>query len=56
MKKGKILKIKFGYNPNSSSVGTLLIAFPVTLFVLSIIFNVVSAIIISKKDDKNEKK
>ncbi|OGS22203.1 MAG: hypothetical protein A2252_12365 [Elusimicrobia bacterium RIFOXYA2_FULL_39_19] len=59
--KGKVLKVKYGYNPNSSSVGTLLLAFPVSLFVVAALVNVVSVILMdtkgkSKKDEEKNKK
>ncbi len=61
MKKGKILKVKAGYNPNSSSIGTLLKAFPCALFGSAVLFNIVTGIIFSRKlkqgkKDKPEKK
>jgi len=49
MKKGKILKLKMGYNPNSSSHGAVII------FLLSIVGGIVDlimSIIISKKLSK----
>ena len=49
IKKGKILKVKVGYNPNSSSIGTLLKAFPCALFGSTILFNIVAGIIFSRK-------
>jgi len=49
MKKGKILKVKTGYNPNSSSIGTLLIAFPCALFASAVLFNAAAAIFLSGK-------
>jgi hypothetical protein len=30
-RKGRILRVKLGYNPNSSSIGTILFAIPATL-------------------------
>lgn len=30
-RKGRILRLKIGYNPNSSSIGTILFAIPATL-------------------------
>ncbi len=49
MKKGKILRVKTGYNPNSSSIGTLLVAFPCALLVSAVLFNAASAIYLSGK-------
>ena len=59
-KKGKILKVKHGYNPNSSSMGSVIFALPVALFGITIGFGVVSGMIMTffneqKKDDSEEK-
>ena len=43
--KGKILRIKHGYNPNSSSMGSIIFALPVALLGISIGFGAVSSII-----------
>ena len=59
MKKGKILKVKQGYNPNSSSIGTLLVAFPCALFVSAVLFNAASAVFLPGKlgtADKEKRK
>ncbi len=50
--KPKILKVKVGYNPNSSAVGTLLKAFPVALYGSAVIFNLVAGILLSGKFKK----
>ena len=47
-KKGKILRIKQGYNPNSSSIGSIVFAVPSMLFVSAILFGTATAIIFSK--------
>ena len=54
-KKGKILKVKIGYNPNSSSIGTLLKAFPCALFGSAVLFNIAAGIIFSRKLKGKEK-
>ncbi len=33
--KGKILRVKHGYNPNSSSMGSIVFALPVSLIAIS---------------------
>ena len=42
---GKILKIKTGYNPNSSSIGADIIVFFTAGAAVTIIFNTVAAIV-----------
>lgn len=53
MKKGKILKIKLGYNPNSSSIGTDIIIFFVSFTAASAVFNTI-ATYITRIFNKNE--
>ncbi|MCM2359962.1 MAG: hypothetical protein NDI77_17555 [Geobacteraceae bacterium] len=43
--KGKILKIKTGYNPNSSSVGADIVVFFTAGAAVTILFNTVAAIV-----------
>lgn len=45
---GKILRFKEGYNPNSSSVGSIVFAFPVAVAVIPSILGAVGAIVFSK--------
>lgn len=45
--KGKILRIKKGYNPNSSSMGSVVFALPAALLGITAVFGVVSGIIMS---------
>jgi hypothetical protein len=52
MKKGKILKIKQGYNPNSSSIGTEIVVFITSLAGLSLVFSTVTAVLASLKKKK----
>jgi hypothetical protein len=57
-KKGKILKVKMGYNPNSSSMGSMIFILPAALLAITVGFGAISAIILSfflKKSDKNSK-
>ncbi len=44
-KKGKILKVKQGYNPNSSSMGSIIFVLPVMLLFFSVIFGAVAGIL-----------
>jgi hypothetical protein len=43
--KGRILKVKTGYNPNSSSVGADIIVFFTAGAAVTILFNVIAAIV-----------
>ncbi len=49
----KIKKLKLGFNPNSSSIGTEIILFFSSSVIIATLFNVISAYIIrrSKGDD-----
>jgi len=54
--KGRILRVKQGYNPNSSSMGSVVFALPAALLGITAGFGVVSGIILSalmKDTDKN---
>jgi hypothetical protein len=42
--KGKILRVKQGYNPNSSSMGSIVFVLPAVLFVITVIFGVLSGL------------
>jgi hypothetical protein len=58
-KKGKILRIKQGYNPNSSSMGSIVFVLPAILFVITVIFGALSGIlstIFMRNIDNPEKK
>ena len=46
---GKILKIKTGYNPNSSSIGVDMVVFFTAGAALTVLFNTMAAIICSAK-------
>jgi hypothetical protein len=53
--KGKILRVKQGYNPNSSSMGSMVFSLPAVLLAVTVGFGAVSGIIMSafiKRDDK----
>lgn len=43
--KGRILKIKTGYNPNSSSIGLDMVAFLTAGAAVTVLFNTVAAIV-----------
>jgi hypothetical protein len=49
-----VLKIKKGYNPNSSSIGTVVYSFPVAFMVMSGILAVLAGVI-RKKPSKETK-
>ena len=55
---GKILRVKQGYNPNSSSMGSIVLALPAAILAATIGFGAVSAVILSAflKSDDNTKK
>jgi len=58
-KKGKILRVKLGYNPNSSSMGSIIFILPAALLAITAGFGTISGIIMSaflKKSDKKEEK
>jgi len=40
--KGKILRVKQGYNPNSSSMGSIVFVLPAILFLITVIFGALS--------------
>ena len=46
-RKGKILRVKHGYNPNSSSLGSIVFALPATLLAVTVGFGAVSSVIMS---------
>ncbi|HBA88146.1 MAG TPA: hypothetical protein DCZ75_09235 [Geobacter sp.] len=47
--KGRILKIKTGYNPNSSSVGVDIVVFFTAGAAVTLLFNTVAAIVCAAK-------
>ena len=54
--KGKILRVKQGYNPNSSSIGSIVFAMPVALLGVTAGFGVVSGIILGAFANKSPSK
>lgn len=59
--KGKILRVKYGYNPNSSSMGSIVFALPAALIAVMAGTGVASGVIMSalmrdKKKNKQEQK
>ena len=47
--KGRILKIKTGYNPNSSSIGVDMVVFFTAGAAVTVLFNTIAAILSAKK-------
>lgn len=45
--KGKILRVKEGYNPNSSSIGSVVFNMSATVFPATVLFGMVSAAVSS---------
>lgn len=45
-KKGKILRVKIGYNPNSSSMGSIVFILPAALLGITAGFGIISGIIL----------
>jgi len=45
---GKILRIKEGYNPNSSSLGSIVFSFPAALLAVPVLFSAAAALIATK--------
>lgn len=54
-KKGKILRVKQGYNPNSSSIGSIVFAIPITMMGALLSFSVISTLIMSVLGEKKNK-
>ncbi|UCH96747.1 MAG: hypothetical protein JSV88_07815 [Candidatus Aminicenantes bacterium] len=57
--KGKILRIKQGYNPNSSSMGSIVFVLPAILLVITVIFGALSGLfgsILTRNLDNPDKK
>jgi len=49
-----VLKIKKGYNPNSSSIGTVLYSFPLALAALAAVLSAIVVFLKKGKKEKNE--
>ncbi|MEW5734407.1 MAG: hypothetical protein AB1921_06110 [Thermodesulfobacteriota bacterium] len=45
---GRILRVKWGVNPNSSSMGSLVFALPAALLAVTVGFGAVSALILAR--------
>jgi len=54
--KGKILRVKLGYNPNSSSLGSMVFIFPASLLAVTMGFGAISGIIMSAFIKRSDKK
>ena len=54
--KGKILRVKHGYNPNSSSMGSIIFALPVSMIAITFGMAAVSSLVFSYfiKDESEE--
>jgi hypothetical protein len=52
---GKILKIKTGYNPNSSSIGVDMVIFFSAGAAITVLFNTMAAVLCSAKFGKETK-
>lgn len=53
--KGKVLRVKEGYNPNSSSLGSIVFSFPVALLAVPIVLSTAAALIAVKFTTNSEK-
>ncbi len=51
--KGRILKIKTGYNPNSSSIGVDMVAFLTAGAAVTLLFNTIAAILSAARAQKH---
>ena len=51
--KGRILKIKTGYNPNSSSIGLDMVTFVTAGAAVTVLFNTIAAILAAGKGKKH---
>jgi len=47
-KVGKLLRVKEGYNPNSSSIGSVVFAIPLAVLAVPALFGMASAVIMQK--------
>jgi hypothetical protein len=45
--KGRILRVKQGYNPNSSSIGSMIFVLPVSMLAATVCFGAISGVIMS---------
>ncbi len=51
--KGRILKVKQGYNPNSSSLGSIVFSLPVMLMGISTLFGFAASILFAAANHHN---
>lgn len=51
--RGRILRIKEGYNPNSSSLGSIVFSFPGILLAVPVVFSAAAAFLARKLLRKN---
>ena len=49
-----VLKVKKGYNPNSSSIGTVLYSFPLALAALGAVLSAIVVFLKKEKKEENE--
>ncbi len=54
--KGQILKIKTGYNPNSSSIGVDVVVFFTAGAAVTVLFNTLAAVLGAARDQAKESK
>lgn len=52
--KGKVLRIKEGYNPNSSSLGSIVFSFPAALLAVPVLFSAIAAFVATKFVDHKD--
>ena len=43
--RGRVLRIKQGYNPNSSSMGSIVFVLPAALFIVTVVFGALSGLL-----------
>ena len=46
--KGKVLRVKQGYNPNSSSLGSIVFSFPAAMLAVPVLLSTTAALIYTK--------
>ena len=52
-RKGRVLRVKCGYNPNSSSLGSIVFVVPVSLIALPVVLNLAAAVILAMRPPRN---
>jgi hypothetical protein len=53
--KGKILRVRQGFNPNSSSLGTVVFSFKAAMLALPVLFSTAGAIIMARAEARAAK-